>query len=402
MKIHGKTFGEIFELLPWAYKALVVIGISFILFVTLYTGGLIFRPATKVYPSPLFIAALEKDISSYDPALATNPVTGETWLAFSNILPLDIQRKNFGPGIRLASSAPPCKLWDLRDEGFKPFLDTITAPDNQTTIAGGIWRYETPTLIYDPDDLGHEWKLYAYKYMWTSDGNFQVARRYNMIVYRSSHTPIKGWTAEQWAFSAKADYPPPPYQDLISQKIDDLDPTLSDIIMFSRPSAVYANGMIIMSLSAFTGNRLPDRIVMIASADHGKTWQYLGTPLTAADAEKSGAYSKLDGATLLKQGDNIYLTAVFGDQGTSALGTFVFSFKDVMKGQLQRDPKTGAPLLLQHVSRSSGKPTLVGGGYAAYSDACPFGMLTGEHSGIKGVFQLFKTLRNPDGSPAKE
>jgi hypothetical protein len=37
----------------------------------------------------------------------------------------------------------------------------------------------------------------------------------------------------------------------------------------------------------------------------------------------------------------------------------------------------------------------MGGGFAAYTDSCPFGMLTGEQTSGASSFQIFKTYKKP-------
>jgi hypothetical protein len=399
MKIYGKTFGEVYNILPWTYKTVIVVGFAFIAFVVIHTISLLFIGDPQKVPAAFIFPGEDNNASFYDPAIAADPVMGRVWMAFSSIQPVVHAEAAVAPAVRLAFSEAPCKLWQLLppSAGLRASNDSVVAPDGETTIAAGVWRYETPAVVFDPDDPGQEWKFYAYKYLWTADQNFQAARRYSVIVYSSAAKPELGLSAEKWMFSAKADYPPAPYADLVAVKLDSLDPSLADVTMYTRPSALYVNGVILMSLSAFTDKQAPDRVIMISSSDHGKTWQYMGTPLTAADAARVGSYTHLGGATLLRQGERIYLSAVFGDAQVAGMGTYVFSFDDIMHGSLKRDEKTGAPVTVQYMPRHSLQPTDVGGGYAAYTDACPFGMLTGEHSGVRKMFKLFKTYRKPDG-----
>src|SRR5690606_11367982 len=128
-----------------------------------------------------------------------------------------------------------------------------------------------------------------------------------------------------------------------------LSPALADVVTFSRPSVVYKDGLLVMSLSAFTvaGGNTPDRVVMITSRDHGKSWRYAGVALSTADLPKIGAYSKISGATLTVQDGQVYLLAALGDDAMQGQGTVVFAVDDVASAKVARDAKTGAPAVVQ-------------------------------------------------------
>ena len=251
-------------------------------------------------------------------------------------------------------------------------------------------------MVFDPDDPGREWKVFAYKYLWTPDGNFTATRRYSGIISAWAGTPGQAWENEGITFAAAPGYPPPPYDEHARVRLNELDPSLADVTLYARPSAVYAQGALLMTLSAYAGQETPDRIVMIVSLDHGKTWQYVGTPLRLADLAALGPYTRLGGASLLMQGGKAYLAAVFGDAQTAGLGTHIFAFDDVSKGALKRDA-AGKPQVVRVLPRFSAAPTAIGGGYAAYTDNCFGEMLTGEHSGLRRMFQIFKTGVKPSG-----
>jgi hypothetical protein len=401
MKIHGRRFDEVYAVLPLPFRALIVVSAAFVLFVLIHIGRLAFQHDRRQDPGPITFTDV-LSYSGYDPALAEGPA-GRVVMAFSNIQSVTGKSEGLtrsAPGISLAIAEKGCSAWRPLPQktGLLPMEDAIVAPDGQTTIATGVWRYETPALVFDPSDPdpARAWKVYAYKYIWTRDGNLGATQRYNVIVARYAADPEKEWSTEEWIFGAKDEYPPQPYQSMVQAQLNSLDPALSDIAMYARPSVVEVEGTLIMSLSAFTGGNVPERVVMIASDDHGKTWRYLGTPLTAADAKALG-YVTLSGATLLKKGGRIYLAAVFGDDKVSALGTTVLSFEELGKALLQRDSKTNAPLVVNKVPRLSESPTEMGGGFAAYADACaPVGMLTGEYSGLKKSFQIFRSMRQPE------
>lgn len=388
---------QVFFILPWTYKIVVVVSIAFFAMLFVHALGFIVESVPRDKPGAAEVQGLSDRYSIFDPSATA--AEGKGVLAYTVVKPLpgkEAEKSGAAApfiGIAQAQNAS-CLKWTPAGDVFSPTEDTIVAPDGETTIAAGMWSYETPGLVYDPGDTGREWKLYAYRYMWTASASFETARRYGMIALKTAPAPEGPWSKESWVFGAQADWPPPPYQDLIPTKVSALDPSLADIVAYTRPSPVSAGpGVIVMALSGFTAGRTPDRVVMMASHDHGRTWRYMGTPLTVADAGRVGTYTTLNGATLLRQGGRIYLAAVFGGSATVSAGTFLFEFEDINKGLIRRE-KDGKPVLMKQVPLSSLKPTDLGGGFAAYTDACEkAGLLTGEMSGIRGRLQIFRTLQ---------
>ncbi|MBI3441716.1 MAG: hypothetical protein HY052_07975 [Proteobacteria bacterium] len=399
MKIYGQNLLDVLKWLPWQYKVVVAAGCVFILLTVVYIpaqlfGGIAKPPAV----APIRIQAAHQEVSRVlDPSLAYDPATRSAWLAY---VTQESVRDRGGDlfRVRLAkASDKSCQSWAQTEGGFEVKPDEILAPDGQTVFRKGAWRVETPTLVHDPDDPGREWKLYAYRYFWARDPNqpLAVAQHYGMIVYKSASDPAREWSPEQWLFSPGIDYPPPPYEQMVRLKLNQLNPELHDVVTYSRPSVLYKDGVLVMTLSAFTEGALPDRIVMVASRDHGHSWSYVGTPLRAADVPAIGPYTTLAGATLVEQEGQVYLAAVLGDAQHKGTGTFIFRFDDVARGLLRRSSATGAPVLVHHIALQGTQPGPLGGGFAAYMDACPTGVLTGEQSASAIHFQIFKTYQKP-------
>ncbi len=109
---------------------------------------------------------------------------------------------------------------------------------------------------------------------------------------------------------------------------------------------------------------------------------------------RTGAHTRLAGATLMKQGQQVYLAAVLGDAQTGALGTFIYPFADVARGKLAV-AKDGRFALARHIPRQSTSPTAVGGGYATFDESCAGGVVVSEYSGLRNRYQLFKTAETP-------
>jgi hypothetical protein len=387
--------------LPWQYKIVVAAGSAFILFTLVYipkqllSAGL--KPPTV---EALRISSVYPAIGVFDPSLAYNSKTNAVWMAYAAEEKSQKDPSGKLPNVRLASSRAGdagCKNWSQIKGGFEAKPDDLMAPDGQTVFRSGAWRVETPTIVYDPDDPGREWKLYAYRYFWAQgqEQTMGIAQHYGVVVYKYASDPAKEWSPEQWLFSPAPDYPPPPYEQMVLLHLNSLDPSLQDVVTYSRPSVIYKDGALVMTLSVFTTDSTPDRIIMVISRDHGNSWIYAGSPLRQSDLAGIGNYTKLSGAALIEERGQVYLAAVLGDQAQSGRGTFIFGFEDVARGLLRRDSKTGAPAVLRQLPLNAKEPGPIGGGFAAYTAACPFGLLTAEQTRGAASFQIFKTYKLP-------
>ena len=406
MKIHGQSIGSLLRLLPWQYKIVVGCGTLFIIYTAIYIPYVFLYLHLKqavLASTPVVASGAVSPLGMLDPSLVTDGQTKKVWMAFTS-------QENLAYGatgatrelmaVRMAMAKPDkrCQSWDIWPAGgFDAKNDDIIAPDGQTVLRTGAWRIETPGLVYDPDDKGREWKLFAYKYFWANDQKdvMSVARHYGVIVYKYASDPTKDWSTEQWLFSPAPGYPPPPYQQTVLLHLNMLDPSLKDVTSYSRPSVIYKEGKLIMTLSAFTEGVTPDRVIMIASLDHGNSWRYLGTVLTQADAAAIDPTGHLEGATLVEQEGEVYLAAVLGTPLQRGVGTFIFSFDNFSKGLLQRDPATGVPALVRQVPLQGGNTGVFGGGSAAYNEGCDSGMLITAQDGQAERFKIYRTGFKP-------
>ncbi|HYD19279.1 MAG TPA: hypothetical protein VEF76_12455 [Patescibacteria group bacterium] len=398
MKIYGKTIPEIFQMLPWPYKAVVVLGTAFFLFAVPYslhfflTLGVV---TEKV--EPIAFPGLGGNVRGMlDPAVASDGK--QAIMAHTTTTAVDFgSGPQFSAEVNLERASAPCRAWmtisgvGLRARDDDQVPDPI---DPRKSLPRGIWRAETPAIVYDPDDPGRQWKLYGYRYFW--NGDEQTARIYGAIVQATAPKPEGPWTDENWLFTARPDLPPEPYSGFPRYHLSTLSPELADVIFYARPSVVYFRKTLFMTLSAFVmGSRTPDRVILLSSTDHGNSWAYRGTVLRGADAPKMGSYEHVTGASLLLYENKLYLAAVLGNKTADGLGTFLIPFANEITAQLARDEKTGAPVIANHFPRNSLQPSALGGGFAAYTDLCRTGMMIGEYSDIRQSFQIFKTYKKP-------
>lgn len=390
MRLYNKTPREIWDDLPLPYRIVVVAGAVFIVFTLIFllvqAGSGIGR-AMNAGKGPLDIKVTSA-AGMLDPSMASDGSSVNV-LAYTSL-----DGRN-GVRVSLATAAFPCQSWRWNIDVFEERNEALLAPDGISTLAQGVTRYETPSIVYDPQDRAAPWKIFAYRYFWINDPRF--AQIYSTIVMRTAQTPTGPWTKEEWLLASAPDRPPPPYQNLIRAHINTMSPDLAGMTGYSRPSVIEDRGVLLMSLTAFKGPTDIDRVILLASLDHGKRWVYAGTLLDRAQLDKIGAFTRISGASLLKQGQAIYLAAVLGDAQVGASGTYLFRIVDPGKAKLLTNEE-GTPTPVRFIERQSTAPTAQGGGYAAYDETCPLGIITAEYSGLLNNYRLFSTLITPSGN----
>jgi len=398
MRIYDKDLKEIYTDVPWQYKIVIWAGLAFIALTIIYVPYVYYNLGKhEEKPTVLFIPNKPKYVLGIlDPSIAYNG--NNFFLAHTVVLKSDLEENNFIPTeVRIAAASGLCHSWSMLTGGFSTRTEEIIGPDAKTPVKKGVWRVETPSLVYDPNDKGREWKLYAYKYFWAQD--VPLARLYGVIVYKyASEEDIVGgkWSNEEWALSASDQAPPYPYNQIVKSYLNKLSPALSDVYFYARPSVINIDDTLVMSLSAYIkGRDTPDRIVMIASKDHGKTWHYLGTPLKHDDVPAvKEKMTTLQGATLIVYNKQPYLAAVLGNADVIATGTQILGFSNISKATLMTDKTTGKPVILNQIPLQS-TLTKIGGGFATYNDSCKSGLITAERSGDSGRYEIFETRRLP-------
>lgn len=364
-----KTARDIFNDIPFPLKIVVVVGSLFIVFVILYVSYLLllYEPAKKG-ARVVSISNSRMAAGLLDPSLATDG--SRRLMAYTIVEPLS--GGTFATEVLLSAGDNNCLIWREIGGKIETRPDELIGPDLLTPVAKGIWRAETPSIVYDPADTGREWKLFAYRYFWS--GSTPLARMYSVIVMRYADERFEQpWSKEEWAFSSNAATPPEPYAGLITTKLNTLHPDLRDVYFYARPSVVNVDNVLVMSLSAFVqGKDSPDRIVMLASTDHARSWRYLGTPLREGDLAGVGAaFTRLSGASLFMKDRVMYLSAALGTKDSDAAGAHIFEFENASSAKLRRHEKTGALAAVNYIQTLKKPPSPTGGGALAYSDACP-------------------------------
>ena len=97
----------------------------------------------------------------------------------------------------------------------------------------------------------------------------------------------------------------------------------------------------------------PDRIILLASDDHGSTWRYVETMHLLVDAAVLG-FSSFDGSAIAAERERVFLLVTPESPGILHDGTLVIEFESIESGALVRD--AGIPVITKHLPALAGLP----------------------------------------------
>lgn len=295
-----------------------------------------------------------------DPSVEFDSAGLVGWMAYSAI---HGTRFPWGPHVEthLARSLDNGATWTfVQVVNPSSAVTTITVPG--VGDVDGVWNNEVASLVHDPMDAGREWKMFTHHIFQDYDASNLPA--FGWITYRSASDPAGTWSDEVALFGAGI-FPPPPY-DNTQIDVNALDPSLAGMVAYSEPGPFVHDGVLYLSLTAL-GLTGPDRIILLASDDHGETWRYAGTVLTNADAVAIG-YLKFDGTSIAADGGRLFLLAAPASPGVTHDGTLVLEFADIATAQLLRD-QSGAVVVRKHIPLDPEFVSAAGGGQADYHSA---------------------------------
>ena len=322
--------------------------------------GLTFAQVRSDTYERIIIAGENANKGIYDPSVEYNKDGSIGWLVYSALESPEDSKKLLLPisktvATHLAKSTDNGKTWQFITE-----LNSSTeaaVPLNGKTISG-VWWNEVPTLVHDPDDSGREWKLFWHKYFAiprpyfgfppAAQGDLIRVLQYMWIAYKYAKTPEGLASAKEIILFGAGKMPVAPYK---------AEHNLNEIInwpeakLFSEPGSLFRDGVLYLSLSGFTGPDVKnDKLFLIATFDHGKTWKHVGNLIDYNDAADFG-YIRFIGSSLVEENERVFLLVAPVNNKGIQLGTYVFEFEDISQAKLKRDEK-GKLIAHKYLERS--------------------------------------------------
>lgn len=253
------------------------------------------RAITTAGYSPITIQGDDSPSGVYDPSIL-RLTSGELWLSYSSVNYYNNANSQLvqDVGIRLAYSADGGNTFTYSKTIAAPTDSTVTDTDPARSACGaatcsGRWVYETSWLIDDSTDPdpARRFKLFAHKYFLNPAGTARTLYHLGSIVMWTASAPDQTWSAET---SLLGWFLTPP--ELVpAQVVNSLHADLANCIVVAEGSATVRDGSIdlVFACTYPGGDPLPQKIVMLRSADHLDSLQYVSTLLTPADAVPIGA-----------------------------------------------------------------------------------------------------------------
>lgn len=307
---------------------------------------------------------------------------GVGWLAYSRVqIPKFIET-------HISKSTDNGRTWKYVGQAGE-------STEGEITVGGktvkGTWRDETPCLLFDPGDVPERrWKLFTNRYFAAkpykpktrlmSEGTIDV---------KYAPSPEGPWSAAECVVGKHSNCK-------ISQSAHK---SVKDVKMNTEPGAVIDNGVIYLSIDAGTtpsglGEWKKYRVVLLKSADHGKTWSYVGTLLDSKDASHFG-YLVFTGTSLARVGGKLYLLATpsggMKQKNKGHDGTMVFELTDISRGKIKRE-KGGKPLVIKRLKVEKGS-----GGLADFDEQNTNGGVIYSQNWLLGFPQVFRVFQTGGG-----
>lgn len=328
-------------------------------------------PANISY-QPLTISGDNSPSGIFDPSVIRGTAAGELWMAYSSVNYYNNASAQLvqDVGIRIARST---------DSGASFTYQTTIATPSDVTLAScglancqGRWVYETSFLIDDSTDPNpaRRYKLFAHKYF-LKPGNVP-ATLYHLgsIVMWTAPSPSGTWSSETsllgWNLT--------PAELAPLRVVNGLHADLTPCLVVSEGSASVRGGSIDFAFACpyTSGSGNLQKIVMVRSADHANTFQYVSTLLTAADAAPIGA-NYFTAPALLATAGTAPVLLVTPTYGSVYTGCIAIPIADDVNGTLFR--VSGLPVGILYTP-----PQTTG---AAISGACTYDI----NLGTRGILQ---------------
>lgn len=334
----------------------------------------------------------------FDPSLEVDPTTGTPWLTYSVVYGSSVP---WGPNVEshVASTADGGQSWvheaDLNaSEPGQILLDGV--------VETGFWNREVSSLVYDATDPGSEWKLIVHKIFRLDTSPFSESltiASHSWLEIHEAASPTGPWQRVTRLGSG----PLPPAEYPIDQALNALDASLQSVLVYSEPGLFHHDGRLYLSLSAIAPASPADflaTVVLLSSADHGATWDWVGPLLTPDDALPLG-YLDFGGSAIVEDAGRIFLLASPGTLTNARLGTAIFEFADLATGALVED--ADGPRMFGPISLMPAAGGVLFGGQADYHEAVAGGILMNQLETALGpeVFQIRETGWTPLPEPSR-
>jgi len=279
---------------------------------------------------------------------------GIGWLAYSRVeLPKFVET-------RIARSNDHGNSWTYVTTANTSEFGTFGEGDD--TI-DGIWRHETPSLLFDPQDKpDRRWKLYSQRVFHSAPYKKKSAMwGESWLEYRYARSPKGPWSDSIRLLSGK--------DGNAKININKLHKDLREMSFYNEIGSIAVDGNIYLTLDASTtstglGEWKKRKIILISSGDHGETWKYAGILTDYDDASHLG-YLGLTGSSPARENGKQYLLITpVGKKGLTLKkghdGTVVVEFEDISRAKLRRDKKGNLVVIKRF------DPVLNAGGLSSY------------------------------------
>lgn len=284
----------------------------------------------------------------FDPSVLVDGATA--WMAYSSVdYHLDgLGHRVLDVGLRLARSDDAGATWThVRAVAASGTAATVT--DASRTICGaeacaGRWNHETSWLVEDPTDApASRFKLYSHQYFLYPPAASSTFYHLGAIVVWTAATPAALGDAPPRTV-LRWDLTPPELTGGVN--VNDLDPALAGCWVLTEGAAAARPGALDLALACphGSGTPIPQKVVLLRSADHGATFHYVSTLLEAGDAAALGA-SFYTAPSLLPGPDPAPLLLVTPSFSAVYGGCLAIPFADLEAGTLVRDGGVPAGIL---------------------------------------------------------
>lgn len=162
---------------------------------------------------------------------------------------------------------------------------TIINPCGNVACSGR-WGYGAPFLVDDSSDpdASRRFKLFALKYFLYPPATPAALYTLGAIVMWTAPSPESTWSSESVVLSWNST----PQELSPKNNIRTIDPALAECIALTEGSATTYRGALDFVFACPNAGDA-QKIVLLRSSDHASTFEYVSTPLTAADAAAQGA-----------------------------------------------------------------------------------------------------------------